>query len=46
VHRVFDIPLPRPRNEATRLSDVFVRLVAEINRELYAVVSQETHLGI
>lgn len=46
VHRVFDIPLPRPRNESTRLSDDFVRLVAEINRELYAVMSQETNLGI
>jgi len=39
VHRVFDIPLPRPRDEQTRLSDGFGRLVLEINRELYAVMS-------
>jgi NitT/TauT family transport system ATP-binding protein len=40
VHKVFQIPLSRPRNESTRLSDDFVRLVLQINRELYAVMSE------
>jgi NitT/TauT family transport system ATP-binding protein len=39
VHKVFDIPLSRPRDESTRLSDDFGRLVLQINRELYAVMS-------
>jgi NitT/TauT family transport system ATP-binding protein len=39
VHKVFQIPLPRPRDESTRLSDDFGRLVLQINRELYAVMS-------
>ena len=39
VHKIFHIPLPRPRDERTRLSDDFGRLVLEINRELYAVMS-------
>jgi NitT/TauT family transport system ATP-binding protein len=39
VHRIFQIPLPRPRDESTRLSDDFGRLVLQINRELYAVMS-------
>ncbi len=40
VHKVFPIPLSRPRDESTRLSDDFVRLVLKINRELYAVMSE------
>jgi NitT/TauT family transport system ATP-binding protein len=40
VHKVFQIPLSRPRNESTRLSDDFARLVLQINRELYAVMSE------
>jgi NitT/TauT family transport system ATP-binding protein len=40
VHKVFEIPLPRPRDESTRLSDDFGRLVLQINRELYAVMSE------
>jgi NitT/TauT family transport system ATP-binding protein len=39
VHKVFQIPLARPRDESTRLSDDFGRLVLQINRELYAVMS-------
>ncbi len=40
VHKVFDIKLPRPRNEAIRISEEFMRLVTEINHELYTVMSQ------
>jgi hypothetical protein len=39
IHRVFHIDLPRPRNEQTQLSHEFVRVVGEINRELYRVMS-------
>jgi NitT/TauT family transport system ATP-binding protein len=39
IHKVFDIDLPRPRNEETRLSDGFLRLVGAINRELYKVMA-------
>jgi NitT/TauT family transport system ATP-binding protein len=39
IHKIFDIDLPRPRNEETRLSDEFIRLIGEINRELYRVMS-------
>ena len=39
VHKVFHISLPRPRDQSTRLSEAFGRLVLEINRELYAVMS-------
>lgn len=38
IHKIYDIDLPRPRNEDTRLSDDFIRLVGEINRELYKVM--------
>jgi len=38
IHKIYDIDLPRPRNEQTRLSDDFIRLVGEINRELYKVM--------
>lgn len=38
IHKIYDIDLPRPRNEETRLSDEFIRLVGEINRELYKVM--------
>ena len=38
IHKIYDIDLPRPRNEDTRLSDDFNRLVGEINRELYKVM--------
>ena len=38
IHKIYDIDLPRPRNEETRLSDDFNRLVGEINRELYKVM--------
>jgi len=38
IHKVYEINLPRPRNEETRLSDEFIRLVGEINRELYKVM--------
>jgi NitT/TauT family transport system ATP-binding protein len=40
VHKVFQIPLSRPRDESTKLSDDFVRLALQINRELYAVISE------
>ena len=38
IHKIYDIDLPRPRTEDTRLSDDFIRLVGEINRELYKVM--------
>ncbi len=38
VHKVFDVELKRPRTRETRLSDPFIRLVGEINRELYRVM--------
>ena len=39
IHRIFEVDLPRPRNQETRLSDAFIRLVGEVNRELYKVMS-------
>lgn len=39
IHRVFDIDLPRPRTPETRLDERYHRLVMELNRELYAVMS-------
>jgi NitT/TauT family transport system ATP-binding protein len=39
VRKVFDIDLPRPRSRETRISDQFLRLVSEVNRELYRVMS-------
>ena len=41
IHKIYDIDLPRPRNEETRLSDAFLALVAEINRELYKVMHEQ-----
>jgi len=38
IHKIYEINLPRPRTEETRLSDEFIRLVGEINRELYKVM--------
>jgi NitT/TauT family transport system ATP-binding protein len=38
VHKIYDIDLPRPRNQETRLSDQFIQLVGQINRELYKVM--------
>ena len=38
IHKIYDINLPRPRNEETRLSDEFIQTVGEINRELYKVM--------
>ncbi|OWT81134.1 hypothetical protein CEY04_04825 [Achromobacter sp. HZ28] len=40
IYKVFDIALPRPRTESIRLSSEFVRLVTEINHELYTVMSE------
>ncbi|MDB5558114.1 MAG: transporter ATP-binding protein [Enterovirga sp.] len=39
IRRVFEIDLPRPRTAETRLDERFHRLVLELNRELYAVLS-------
>ncbi len=39
IHKIFDIDLPRPRSQETRVSDHFIRLVGEINRELYQVMA-------
>jgi len=39
IHRIFDIDLPRPRDRETRLTDRFHALVAQVNRELYQVMS-------
>jgi NitT/TauT family transport system ATP-binding protein len=39
IHKIFAVDLPRPRDQETRLSDRFIRLVGEINRELYRVMS-------
>ena len=39
IHKVYEVDLPRPRNQETRLSDEFIRLVGEINRELYKVMA-------
>jgi NitT/TauT family transport system ATP-binding protein len=41
IHRIYEIDLPRPRTEETRLSDAFLMLVAEINRELYKVMHEQ-----
>jgi NitT/TauT family transport system ATP-binding protein len=41
IHKIYDIHLPRPRTEETRLSDEFLTLVSEINRELYKVMYQQ-----
>jgi NitT/TauT family transport system ATP-binding protein len=38
IHKIYDIDLPRPRNQETRLSDQFIQLVGQINRELYRVM--------
>ncbi|MCX7142114.1 MAG: ABC transporter ATP-binding protein [Proteobacteria bacterium] len=38
IHKVYDIDLPRPRNQETRLSDQFIHTVGQINRELYKVM--------
>ena len=38
IHKVYDIDLPRPRNQETRLSDQFIHIVGQINRELYRVM--------
>jgi NitT/TauT family transport system ATP-binding protein len=38
IHKIYDINLPRPRTEETRLSDEFIQTVGEINRELYKVM--------
>ena len=40
IHKVFDIDLPRPRTPETRLEEVYHHLVIELNRELYAVMSE------
>jgi len=39
IHRVFDIDLPRPRDRETRLGERFHQIVAEVNRELYQVMT-------
>jgi NitT/TauT family transport system ATP-binding protein len=39
IHRIFDIDLPRPRSPETRLTDGFSRLVLQINRALYEVMT-------
>ncbi len=39
IHRIYDVDLPRPRTHETRLSDGFIRLVGEINRDLYKVMA-------
>lgn len=38
IHKIFEINLPRPRTPETRLSDEFIHIVGEINRELYKVM--------
>jgi NitT/TauT family transport system ATP-binding protein len=38
IHRIYDIDLPRPRDENMRLSKQFSDLVGELNRELYQVM--------
>ena len=39
IHKIFEVDLPRPRNQETRLTDAFIRLVGEVNRELYRVMA-------
>ncbi|HEX2215546.1 MAG TPA: ABC transporter ATP-binding protein [Xanthobacteraceae bacterium] len=39
IHKIFDIDLPRPRDRETRFCDRYLRLVGEVNRELYRVMS-------
>ena len=39
IHRIFDIDLPRPRDRETRLGERFHHIVAEVNRELYRVMT-------
>lgn len=38
IHRIYAIDLPRPRDQETRLSDQFIQIVGQINRELYKVM--------
>lgn len=38
IHKIYTIDLSRPRNQETRLSDEFLQLVGQINRELYKVM--------
>jgi NitT/TauT family transport system ATP-binding protein len=38
IYKIFNVELPRPRTRETRLSDPFMQLVGEINRELYRVM--------
>jgi len=39
IHRVYEIDLPRPRTPETRLTEGFAKLVLELNRELYEVMT-------
>src|SRR5690606_25324620 len=39
IHKVFDIDLPRPRTRETLLDESYHRLVMELIRELFAVMS-------
>jgi NitT/TauT family transport system ATP-binding protein len=39
IHKIFDIDLPRPRTPETRLDEKYLKLVIELNRELYTVMN-------
>lgn len=40
IHRVIDIPLPQPRLRALRNDEGFLKLVAEVRRELYTATEK------
>ncbi|NBB80688.1 MAG: ATP-binding cassette domain-containing protein [Verrucomicrobia bacterium] len=40
VHRVIDIPIPQPRSRSLRGDESFLKLVAEVRRELYAATEK------
>jgi NitT/TauT family transport system ATP-binding protein len=39
IHKIVDIDLPRPRVQDMRLSDRFLHLVGDLNRELYRMMA-------
>jgi hypothetical protein len=39
VHKIVEVDLPRPRESALRLTDRFLHLVGELNRELYRMMA-------
>jgi NitT/TauT family transport system ATP-binding protein len=42
IHRIVDIPIPQPRSRSIRSEETFLKLVAEVRRDLYAATEQES----